>query len=197
MMRRLTTLLIVVVLVLAAVLLTDRPNIEPDSEQTLNKTTPGAIVTRAVTRQYDATGKLQYRLEVERAEQFYRFNRQDRPLAQNRGYTDLTQPKLTLYSDVEDSDWHFRANFGRTENDGNLIRLWGNVVANRPLAGGGEYRLKTSELVVKPAQQLASTKRAVNIRSPEGTTQAVGMIINLPAETVTLESQVNGVYEPK
>ena len=197
MLRRLITLALVALLVVAAVLLVDNPTLEPEPEQAPEKNTPGAVMTQATIRQYSAQGQLQYLLQVDRAEQFYRFNRQNKPLDAGRGYTDLDNPKLTLFNQDNAAPWRFSAKQGHTENNGQRITLWGDVVAQQALVGGGEYRLDTERLVVNPEQQTASSEQPVTLRSPEGLGNAVGMAIDLPAQTVTLNSQVKAIYEVK
>lgn len=195
MARRLLTLALVAVLVIAAVLLVDNPTLEEPQQQAPQQNTPGAIITAATTRQYDANGQLQYVLQVDRAEQYFRFNQQDKPLPTSRGYTDLSSPRLVLHSDSNPQPWHFSADHGRTENKGNLITLWGNVVAEQALAGGGQYRIETSRLRVEPLLQQATSQQPVTIRSPQGLGNSTGMSIDMPQQTVTLNSQVKATYE--
>ncbi len=197
MARRLITLALVTALVLAAVLLVDNPTLEPAPEQAPQKSTPGAVMTQATIRQYNDQGQLQYVLQVERAEQFFRFNKENKPLNTSRGYTDLSAPKLTLHNSDDVAPWHISAEHGRTDNNGNRITLWGDVVAHQALADGGQYRLNTQRLVVNPAQQTATSDQPVTLLSPEGTGNAVGMSLDLLAQTVTLESQVKAIYEVK
>lgn len=197
MARKLVTLLLVAALALMAIFLTEQPEPEQPADQRPETATPGAILTQATTRQYDANGKLQYLLKVDRAEQFFRFNNQGQPLKVNLGYTDLVKPKLTLYGDDSPDAWQLTADFGRTENSGNEIQLWGNVVAQKAIPTGGEYRITTTKLLVEPILQRASTEQRVKILAPEGEGDAVGMEIDMPNQTVTLKSQVNATYEAK
>lgn len=196
MARKFITLILVVLLALAAVLLVDRPTLAPTTDQTPAKATPGAILTQATTRQYDANGRLQYLLKVERAEQFFRFNNQNKPLNVNQGYTDLTKPDLTVFNENNENPWQLSADFGKTENNGKQIQLWGNVVAQKALPSGGKYKITTSKLMVLPLLQRASTEQPVSVTSPEGSGDSVGMDIDMPEQIIKLNSQVNAIYEP-
>ncbi len=195
MLKKILTLTVITGLVLAAVLISENPKITAPLKLESKPQTPIAIIKNSITRQYNPQGQLEYLLQVETAEQFLRVNpKNDKPLSAGKGYTELSQPDLTLFQS-EQTPWNITAENGRAENNGTVITLWGDVVVYRSLADGGEYIMSTDQLEVRPLEQLAETDRAVTIRSPNGVANAVGMRLNMINNVTELLSQVKGVYE--
>ena len=191
--RTLTTLAIVVALVLFTLLFIEHPAIETDTTQTPSEITPISIIQNATTRQYSENGGLEYRLDVATAKQFLRFTN-SKPLSLDQGYTELTNPTLVIYDQTDSDQWRFRANHGRTENSGELIILSGDVVATKPGSNGNDYQLTTQRIEIQPNRQLASTNEAVNIRSPNGVADAVGLTIDMNTGVTELKSEVRGTF---
>ncbi|WP_317930949.1 LPS export ABC transporter periplasmic protein LptC [Halioxenophilus sp. WMMB6] len=196
MIRTLVTLAIVGALVLVALLLLQPPGEEVAPLAIPTERTPIAVIEHSSTRQYGSEGRLQYLLKVDRAEQFLRY-KNNKPLNFQRGYTDLAQPELTIYAKDNEQPWVFRSKHGRTEHNGELITLWGDVVVSQSITDSDEYQVATQKLEIYPEKQLVTTSEAVNIRTPEGIASAVGLNINMLTGVSSLESQVQGVYEPR
>jgi len=192
--RTLTSLAVVVTLVLAALLFIEHPAIDSDLAQNPTRDTPISIIEHSSTREFDANGQLQYLLKVDRALQYLRFA-DDQPLSIKQGFTELHNPQLTIYDAKSDDRWHFESRYGRTENNGEQIILWGQVVAHKPGENGRDYRVTTERLEILPEAKLATTEEAVNIRSPNGVADAVGMHIDMNSGLTELKSQVRGTYD--
>ncbi len=183
-------------LVLVAILVLETPSLTKPERIETKPQTPIAIIKNSITRQYNQQGQLEYLLSVETAEQYLRINpKNNKPLKADKGYTELSEPNLTLYQSQQESPWNITANNGRAENNGTLITLWGNVIVHRTLADGGEYVMSTERLQVLPLQQLAETDKAVTIHSPNGVADSVGMRLNMIDNVTELLSQVKGIYE--
>lgn len=194
--RTLTTLALVAVLVLCALLFIEHPATDIELVQTPREDTPISIIDKATTRQYDLQGNLQYLLHVDAAKQFLRFSGNE-PLSLKQGYTELTKPRLTIYDNQDQDHWYFQADMGRTENNGELIVLSGQVIATKPGENGQDYQLTTEHMEIQPTLQLASTDEAVNIRSPNGVADAVGLFIDMNTGVTELKSNVRGTYDAK
>ncbi len=197
MLKKILTTSIIAGLFVLVILLWENPEITQTKPATETQSqAPAANIQNSKTRQFAATGRLQYLLVVDKAEQYLRYNAQNRPLEAKRGYTDLSNPFLTLFSEQPNqTPWKITADHGRAENNGSLITLWGNVVVRKDLETGGEYRLTTDKLDVKPVEQIAESESPVSITSPEGIADSVGMRLNMITNITELLSQVTGIYE--
>jgi lipopolysaccharide export system protein LptC len=145
------------------------------------------------TREYDPQGKLRYQLITPRVT-----HHQALPdAASAKDYTLFEQPEMHFYDvDPDNKPWHVTADTGRSETNGQLIRLLNNVVIQQQTDSNGLIRITTTELNLHTNTQFAQTDKAVNIRSAKGQMNALGMEADLAKSWLTLKSQVKAVYEP-
>ncbi|GLS25419.1 LPS export ABC transporter periplasmic protein LptC [Marinibactrum halimedae] len=204
MLRNIASITVIVALILGFLWFWEPSSHSPTTELTTTLNYPQAIMSNMATTEYREDGSINYQLHVKRAEQFQRINpKNNRPLPDNRGYTDLTTPELTLYGEKKPgetdekapSPWKIRADQGRAENSGDIVTLWGNVVATQSLPNGGEYRMVTSRMTLEPKLQLAKTDKPVIITSPEGKTSAIGMSADLKQQVIDLLANVQGTFD--
>lgn len=145
------------------------------------------------TREYDPQGKLRYQLKTPGVTHHQALP--DAPSAKD--YTLFEQPEMHFYDvDPDNEPWHVTANAGRSETNGQLIRLLGNVVIQQQTNSNGLIRITTTELNLHTNTQFAQTDKAVNMRSAKGQMNALGMEADLAKSWLTLKSQVKAIYEP-
>ena len=112
------------------------------------------------------------------------------------GSTELRDPQLTIY-DPETPPWEVSSERGWVSEDGDLVRLQGEVIITR--AAGPKNRpvhILTSELRVEPDREYAETDQQVEIYSNEDWVRSVGAQVWFgEALRVKFLSTVRGRYE--
>jgi len=89
--------------------------------------------------------------------------------------TELQQPHFTIYRGDDDPPWEIRAQRGWISGDGEVIRLEGEVVVERPEGEGKTaMRLLTERLNLRPDENFAATRMPVTLLSDNGRVDAVG-----------------------
>jgi lipopolysaccharide export system protein LptC len=154
---------------------------------------PQFYMKQVETREFDAQGKLHYQLSTPQVAH-YQIN-QDAPSAAD--YTLINLPDMAFYDAEATAPWLVSAAVGRSEGNGQLIRLLENVVIQQQTPTQGLIRITTSELRVRPSEQFAETDKAVNMRSAKGQIDAKGMDADLAQSRLQLKSQVKAVYDPR
>lgn len=158
-----------------------------------NKVFPQVYMNNVQTREFDVQGKLRYELSTPRISHYQ--NNPDTTSAED--YTLFQTPKITFYNADDKSPWELTALQGRSEGNGQLLRLLGNVFIEQNSNDQGLLQITTNELTVRPREQFAETDKAVKMRSAKGQIDAIGMSADLAESRVQLHSQVNAVYEPR
>ncbi|MGD8174620.1 LPS export ABC transporter periplasmic protein LptC [Marinimicrobium sp. ARAG 43.8] len=151
---------------------------------------PQAYIIRANTHRYDTEGQLHYHLLSARVDHFQRIPGQASP----QDYSLFLTPRLTLHGESP-QPWNLNANLGRSDATGDKIRLTGEVHLWQQ-AQAGTTELNTPELLIEPNRQYAETDKTVNMRSPRGRQEAVGMQADLGNDIIELLSEVRGIHEP-
>jgi lipopolysaccharide export system protein LptC len=181
-------------LVLCFFFLVLRP--KEDAQANLNadgSSFPQFYMEQVQTREFDAQGKLHYQLDTPLVAHF----QLDPTGPGSSDYTLITQPQMAFYGTDSPAPWVLHADKGRSENDGQLLRLLDNVVIQQESPNRGQLIISTSELRVRAKEQFAETDKAVNMRSAKGQIDAIGMNAQLSESRIELTSQVKAVYEPR
>jgi len=153
---------------------------------------PTSFLTDARFRSFDENGQPASQLTSPRVEQF-----QDRDLAV------LEFPRARLTGKPTDADqsldnaWQIEANQGTYHLEKELIELEGDVVAIRPLANGGQATLETSRLNVDNRQRIAFTDAPATMTDQVSVIHTTGFKAWMDSRVVELNSDVEGIYEPK
>jgi lipopolysaccharide export system protein LptC len=152
------------------------------------------IYMKAVeTREFDAQGKLHYQLSTPQVTH-YQAN-PDGP--SDADYTLIERPDMAFYHAETAAPWLVTATSGRSEANGQLIRLLDNVLIQQQTPTQGLIQITTSELQVRASEQFAETDKAVTMRSAKGQIDAIGMDADLAQSRLQLKSQVKAVYDPR
>lgn len=109
----------------------------------------------------------------------------------------LTQPVLRYVGEAGGT-WHARAKTGTVPPGHEVIELDGDVQLDGTLSGGGApARIETSHLAFDTTKEVASTQARVTIDWSGHRLAALGVRADLKAETLRLESKVNGRFLPQ
>lgn len=155
---------------------------------------PYAIVRNTSTRYFNPLGQLDYTFKARKLEYFQGYSPAPTGEDVKNNYTLMTEPKIAIFHEGE--PWLAQARQGKFTEQNKLLLLWDNVVVTYTSIEGITATLQTEALEIKPVEKYAQTKEAVKITSPSGELAAIGMIVNLAEEQVTLLSSVKGSYEP-
>lgn len=154
---------------------------------------PQIYMKSVETREFDAQGKLHYQLSTPQVAH-YQVN-PDGP--SNGDYTLIDRPNMAFYDAESAVPWLVSAETGRSEANGQLLRLLDNVLIQQQTPTQGLIQITTSELRVRASEQFAETDKAVKMRSAKGQIDAVGMDADLAQSRLQLKSQVKAVYDPR
>lgn len=154
---------------------------------------PQIYMKEVETREFDAQGKLHYQLSTPQVTH-YQVN-PDGP--SNGDYTLIERPDMAFYDAESNAPWLVTAETGRSEANGQLLRLLDNVLIQQQTPTQGLIQITTSELHVRASEQFAETDKAVKMRSAKGQIDAIGMDADLAQSRLQLKSQVKAVYDPR
>jgi lipopolysaccharide export system protein LptC len=155
---------------------------------------PQFYMKQVETREFDPQGKLHYQLSTPQVTHY-----QVHPDGPTDGdYTLIERPNMGFYdADETAAPWLVSAETGRSESNGQLIRLLDNVLVQQQTPSQGLIQITTSELQVRAQEQFAETDKAVKMRSAKGHIDAIGMDADLAQSRLQLKSQVKAVYDPR
>lgn len=154
---------------------------------------PQIYMKEVETREFDAQGKLHYQLSTPQVTHYQ--VSPDGP--SNSDYTLIERPNMAFYDADANAPWLVTAETGRSEANGQLLRLLDNVLIQQQTPTQGLIQITTSELHVRASEQFAETDKAVKMRSAKGQIDAIGMDADLAQSRLQLKSQVKAVYDPR
>ncbi len=144
------------------------------------------------TREYNQDGQLRYQLSTPQIAHF----QLNPDIPSTDDYTHIEQPVMLFHDADGGEPWQVTADTGRSETNGNLVRLLDNVLIQQQTQSNGLIRISTTELNLHTNTQFAQTDKAVNMRSAKGQMDAIGMEADLAKSWLTLKSQVKAAYDP-
>ncbi len=103
---------------------------------------------------------------------------------------------LFLVPDRNNAYWEIRAKRGYVPEDGNELRLRGDVVATSPVQAPPPMRIETSELNLFPRANRATSTVAVTVTRPGLTMRGRGLEAEFNRQQITLLSDVHSRYVP-
>ena len=152
----------------------------------VSETGPDSFVEDIDLAVMDEQGLLQYRL---RAEYMTHFPNADR--------LSLTSPDIDVIH-RDGAVWHIVAERGEAATAGDRIWLLGAVDIRRPgTATNNAIHIVTSDLLIKPGEELAETDNAATITGNHYVINALGMKAYFSTGTLELLSRVKGTIEGK
>jgi len=147
---------------------------------------PDYIVTDAILRKIDLTGRLQYTLSATDI-RHYPDDESTDMLKPNLVHFQAKKPPVTMSSER-----------GHISKDGEKVDLYENVRIRRSASAKyEELTAYTPELTILPDVEKAFTKSPVLITQGKSWMKGVGMQVDNLAQTYLLESQVVAVLESK
>ena len=164
-----------------------------DQQEGARKWAPESIVSGFAQTTFSETGIRQYHLRADKVTHYSRHST-----------AEMMKPHIMFYRDSsaidappeETTDWEARAATGLIIDDGETLTLSGNVEVVKPLKNADTLKFNTRSLIIKPNQEVASTKEAVTVEQARHVTTATGLNIDIAAGKVQLLSQVRSQYVP-
>lgn len=152
--------------------------------ETASATGPDAFVEDMDLKVMNEQGQLEYRLKARRMTHYPRDER-----------FNLVQPDLRVLQPGGDH-WRIRSERGETTESADIIWLLGAVDINRRgSATSSPLHIVTSDLMVKPEEELAETAEAATIMSDQMRLDGVGIKADFRNETLEIRSSVRGRYD--
>jgi LPS export ABC transporter protein LptC len=157
---------------------------EPAGDADIDATLPdGYYLTDAVLSTTDDSGIVRYQLRASRIDH-----------QPNDGVIALSELELDYGNDK--NLWRVSAQRGLMPRSGDQIALSGEVTTTlQSAAAHGATQMVSDYMDVDIAGETATTDAPVIVRFVEGELRAVGLDVDLANETITLRSNVQGVFE--
>lgn len=154
---------------------------------------PQYYMTSVETREYSPEGTLRYQLTTPKVTHYQ--VSADGP--SERDYTLFEEPSMAFYDEDSSAPWLLNAREGKSQLNGEMIRLMDDVVIQQKTESNGVVRITTSLLDLFPKTQFARTDKAVKMQSAKGQITAHGMEADFTNSQLQLKSQVKAAYEPR
>ena len=107
----------------------------------------------------------------------------------------LEQPDIKILQDNGDI-WRIKSEHGEATEAADIIWLLGAVDIKRlPTETSSQLHIVTTDLLVKPDDEVAETENEATITSDEFLINAVGMKADFSKDTLELRSRVRGHYD--
>ncbi len=198
-MKNLITLTTVLLLTLGALLLWDSPPqrlLKKDQITSQKQKSPPDFYIKTISAHtFNDNGKLNHTLTAKNSFHYKRAAK-----------TELQKPSMLIVRD-DGSLWYSEANQGEAIKNGKTILLNGNVKLQQ-FTNSDHYNthqtqsqnnlptteITTSQLTLTPKSKVASTKKAVTIRTPDNKVESVGLHANLTQQQIELLSRVRGEH---
>jgi len=143
---------------------------------------PESFLDQSLTTEYREDGSVDYQFNSEHLDYFKSTD------------SALGKTVYFIFFSKDGHTWHTRADQATFRNGNRQIQLNGNVRAWQPARN---LELVTDELVFNETREYAETDKPVIIKSAIGTTNSIGMRIDLKDEKLWLLSAVTGTYHVK
>lgn len=139
---------------------------------------------------------LSYTVMSEQGVPRYRIDARTMTRYSNDENTEFIDPLFWLYRPQE-APLEVRADWAQMSPKKDRLILKGNVVVDQPQTQERRaYTLKTSEALVLPEQEIATTDRPLTLYGVNFDVESIGGRINLRNRHVHFFKQVKGLYEP-
>lgn len=150
----------------------------------VSTTGPDSFVEGIDLAVMDENGHLKYQVRAEHMTHF-----------PNDDILKLSRPDIDIVH-TDGAVWHIKAERGETTTAGDRLWLLGEVDIRRPdTTTGSAIHVVTSDLLVKPEDELAETENAATITGDRYVINAVGLKADFRTHTLELLSRVRGTIE--
>ncbi|MGA2707453.1 MAG: LPS export ABC transporter periplasmic protein LptC [Steroidobacteraceae bacterium] len=184
MMFRILTVLAVIGLAVSTWILSN-PGAPPAQSSANPVDSPGYYLKNAVLTDYDAAGDPSVRIEAERIDQIGHSNE-----------VALVNVQIN-YQAPGGQSWVMIGDTAHVQSGGKVVDISGNVrLQGVDREHPGTAIIRTDTLSYDIPNEVASTQSDVRIEFARHTLTARGLVANLQAHTVRLESRVNGRFLP-
>ena len=104
---------------------------------------------------------------------------------------------LFLMPVLPSGHWEVRSKTGWVNENSDLLKLRGNVIATSPMGATRPTEIRTEQLDVYPNDSRATSETLVTVTSPGTRMQGTGMDASLTGKRVQLLSNVSLINDPK
>jgi lipopolysaccharide export system protein LptC len=152
--------------------------------ETVSATGPDAFVKDMNLKVMNEQGQLAYRVKAQTMQHYPNDER----------FT-LEQPDIKILQANGDI-WRIKSEHGEATEAADIIWLLGAVDIKRlPTETSSQLHIVTTDLLVKPDDEVAETENEATITSDEFLINAVGMKADFSKDTLELKSRVRGRYD--
>lgn len=137
------------------------------------------FLEQAITTHYTPQGKIDYQLNSDHLEYF-----------KQTETANVTQAYFIFYNQAGQT-WHSRSDTATLFNSSDDIALAGNIRIWQP---DRHLEITTQSLNLSHSRSIAETLDPIQLKSPAGVTQSVGLKLDMNQEKLQLVSQVVGHY---
>ena len=150
----------------------------------VSATGPDSFVRHIDLAVMDEQGHLQYQVRAEHMTHF-----------PNDDILRLKRPDIDIVR-ADGTVWHITAERGEATTAGDRLWLLGHVDIRRPeTAAGSSIHVSTSDLLVKPEDELAETENAATITGDRYVINTIGLKADFRTHVLELLSRVRGTIE--
>ncbi|HAJ92060.1 MAG TPA: LPS export ABC transporter periplasmic protein LptC [Gammaproteobacteria bacterium] len=150
----------------------------------VSTTGPDSFVRDIDLAVMDENGHLKYQVRAEHMAHF-----------PNDDMLKLSRPDIDIVR-TDGAVWHIKAERGKTSTSGDRLWLLGEVdIHHSATTTGSDIHVSTSDLLVKPEDELAETENAATITGDRYVINAVGLKADFRTHTLELLSRVRGTIE--
>lgn len=150
----------------------------------VSATGPDSFVEDIDLAVMDETGHLKYRVRAAHMSHF-----------PNEDLLRLTRPDINIV-ETNGAVWHIRSERGETTTAGDRLWLLGEVDIRRPQSASKDaIHIITSDLLVKPEEELAETGNAATITGKRYVINTIGLRADFGNSVLELLSRVRGTID--
>jgi len=174
-----TLILLLFLTLIFAALRFESERLERTAQKSSQPNAAEFFLEQAITTHYTPQGKVDYQLNSDHLEYF-----------KQTETANVTQAYFIFYN-KDGQTWHSRSDTATLFSSSDDIVLAGNIRIWQP---DRHLEITTQSLHLSNSRSIAETPDPIQLKSPAGVTQSVGMKLDMDQEKLQLSSQVFGHY---